>query len=62
MPCRGDEILAPGPGGGHAWLREHLGDDYIAGWFVARYQDAAVIKKRKKIGLVQTRVIMLSST
>jgi len=39
----GDEILAPGPGGGHAWLREHLGDDYIAGWFVARYQDAAVI-------------------
>jgi len=39
----GDEILAPGPGGGHAWLREHLGDDYIAGWFVPRYQDAAVI-------------------
>ncbi len=39
----GNEILAPGPGGGHAWLREHLGDDYIAGWFVPRYQDAAVI-------------------
>lgn len=39
----GDEILAPGPGGGPAWLQEHLGDDYIAGWYVPPLRDAAVI-------------------
>ena len=39
----GDEILSKGPGGGYSWLQEHLGDDYIAGWFVPRYKDAAVI-------------------
>jgi hypothetical protein len=38
-----DEILAFGPGGGHSWLQEHLGSDYIAGWFVPRFKDAAVI-------------------
>lgn len=38
-----DEILAYGPGGGHSWLQEHLGANYIAGWFVPRYEDAAVI-------------------
>ena len=37
------EILSDGPGGGHSWLQEHLGSDYIAGWFVPRYKDAAVI-------------------
>jgi tetratricopeptide (TPR) repeat protein len=37
------EILSDGPGGGFAWLQEHLGSDYIAGWYVPRYQDAAVI-------------------
>lgn len=39
----GDEILSRGPGGGPAWLQEHLGDDYIAGWYVERLRDAAVI-------------------
>ena len=39
----GDEILAYGPGGGYSWLQEHLGSNYIAGWFVPRFKDAAVI-------------------
>ena len=39
----GDEVLTRGPGGGWAWLQEHLGEDYIAGWFVPELQDAAVI-------------------
>jgi hypothetical protein len=39
----GDEILSYGPGGGFAWLQEHLGGNYIAGWLVPRYKDAAVI-------------------
>jgi len=39
----GDEILSYGKGGGFAWLQEHLGDNYIAGWFVPQYKDAAVI-------------------
>ena len=39
----GDEILSKGPGGGPAWLQEHLGDDYIAGWYVPPLRDAAVI-------------------
>jgi len=39
----GDEILSYGPGGGFGWLQEHLGDNYIAGWLVPKYKDAAVI-------------------
>lgn len=39
----GDEILSYGPGGGYAWLQEHLGGNYIAGWYVPRYKDAAII-------------------
>jgi len=39
----GTEIFSPGPGGGYAWLQEHLGDDYIAAWFVPDLEDAAVI-------------------
>ncbi len=39
----GTEIFAPGPGGGPSWLQEHLGENYIAGWCVPRYDDAAVI-------------------
>jgi Glycoside hydrolase 123, N-terminal domain len=39
----GDEVIAPGPGGGFSWLQEHLGDDYIAAWHVPENQDAAVI-------------------
>jgi hypothetical protein len=32
-----------GAGGGFSWLQEHLGDDYIAAWFVPVLQDAAII-------------------
>ncbi|MEV0113735.1 glycoside hydrolase domain-containing protein [Streptomyces sp. NPDC050844] len=39
----GDEIFAPGPGGGHAWLREHMGGDYVPGWVAPDVGDVAVV-------------------
>ena len=39
----GDEVLSRGPGGGHSWLQEHLGDNYIAAWHVPENKDAAVV-------------------
>ncbi len=39
----GDEIFAPGPGGGYSWLQEHLGSNYIAAWFVPELKDAAIV-------------------
>ncbi|MFE7705612.1 glycoside hydrolase domain-containing protein [Streptomyces sp. NPDC057486] len=39
----GSEVLAPGPGGGHAWLREHLGTDYVPGWVAPDVTDVAVV-------------------
>ena len=39
----GHEIYSPGKGGGYSWLQEHLGDDYIAAWFVPEIRDAAVV-------------------
>lgn len=39
----GTEIYSPGNGGGFSWLQEHLGDNYIAAWFVPELKDAAVI-------------------
>jgi hypothetical protein len=39
----GHEVLSAGPGGGWAWLQEHVGDDYIPGWFVPELQDAALV-------------------
>jgi tetratricopeptide (TPR) repeat protein len=39
----GEEIFAPGPGGGFSWLQEHLGTNYIAAWFVPELKDAAVV-------------------
>ncbi|MEO8450571.1 MAG: glycoside hydrolase domain-containing protein [Gemmatimonadota bacterium] len=39
----GHEIYAPGKGGGYSWLQEHLGDDYIAAWFVPELKDAAIV-------------------
>ncbi len=39
----GSEVISEGPGGGYSWLREHIGSHYIAGWFVPRYKDAAII-------------------
>jgi hypothetical protein len=39
----GHEIYSPGKGGGYSWLQEHLGDDYIAAWYVPEIKDAAVV-------------------
>jgi hypothetical protein len=39
----GHEVLSSGPGGGWSWLQEHLGSDYIPGWFVPEIEDAAVV-------------------
>jgi len=37
------EIFSPGKGGGFSWLQEHIGDDYIAAWFVPALKDAAIV-------------------
>ena len=37
------EIFSGGKGGGFSWLQEHLGDDYIAAWFVPGLKDAAIV-------------------
>ena len=39
----GHEVFSGGPGGGWAWLQEHVGGDYIGGWFVPEIQDAALV-------------------
>ena len=39
----GHEVFSSGAGGGSAWLQEHVGDDYIAGWFVPELKDAALL-------------------
>jgi len=39
----GHEIFSPGKGGGFSWLQEHIGDDYIAAWFVPEIKDAAIV-------------------
>ncbi len=39
----GEEIFAPGPGGGYSWLQEHLVSNYINGWFVPKLKDAAIV-------------------
>jgi len=39
----GHEIYSPGKGGGFSWLQEHIGYDYIPGWFVPELKDAAII-------------------
>lgn len=39
----GHEIFSPGKGGGFSWLQEHVGDDYIAAWFVPELKDAAIV-------------------
>lgn len=43
MRSLGHEIYSPGNGGGYSWLQEHLGDDYIAAWYVPEIKDAAVV-------------------
>ena len=39
----GEEVFAPGAGGGYSWLQEHLGSNYIAAWFVPELKDAAIV-------------------
>jgi hypothetical protein len=39
----GDEVLAPGPGGGHAWLQEHLDPPYVPGWHTPPTHDVACV-------------------
>lgn len=39
----GDEIIADGPGGGPAWLQEHVDNHYIPGWYVPALHDAALV-------------------
>jgi len=43
MRSLGHEIYSPGKGGGFSWLQEHIGNDYIAAWFVPELKDAAII-------------------
>jgi hypothetical protein len=43
MRSLGHEIFSTGKGAGFSWLQEHLGDDYIAAWFVPELKDAAVV-------------------
>lgn len=39
----GDEIFAPGPRGGRAWLQEHLSGGYVPGWYAPDVEDVAVV-------------------
>ena len=39
----GDEVFADGPGGGHAWLQEHVGSHYVTGWVVPELHDIALV-------------------
>ncbi len=39
----GHEIYSTGKGGGNPWLQEHVGDDYIAAWYVPELKDAAIV-------------------
>jgi hypothetical protein len=41
----GIEIFPTGKGGGDAWLQEHFGSNYIPGWFVSKWKDAAIINQ-----------------
>jgi hypothetical protein len=43
MRSLGHEIYSPGKGGGFRWLQEHVGEDYIAAWFVPEIRDAAIV-------------------
>jgi len=43
MRSLGYEIYSTGKGGGYSWLQEHLGDDYIAAWYVPEVHDAAIV-------------------
>ena len=39
----GHEVFVGGDGGGHPWLQEHMGEDYIAAWYSLAVRDTSVI-------------------
>jgi len=39
----GNEIFANGDAKGPSWLIEHFGKNFISGWYVPKYEDAAII-------------------
>ncbi len=39
----GDELLATGRGGGHAWCEEHLSSNYLGAWYSGSTNDASVL-------------------
>ena len=39
----GDELIAPGRGGGQAWCEEHLGGNYWGAWYEPGVNDASVL-------------------
>lgn len=39
----GAEVFSDGKGMGHSWLQEHLDTNYIAAWYCAETNDAAII-------------------
>lgn len=43
MRSFGHEIYSSGKGGGFSWLQEHVGNDYIAAWYVPEVKDAAIV-------------------
>lgn len=43
MRSLGQEVYSPGKGGGFSWLQEHVGNNYIAAWFVPELKDAAIV-------------------
>ncbi len=43
MKSFGDELIAPGKGGGHAWSEEHLGGDYWQAWYEPGVNDASIL-------------------
>jgi hypothetical protein len=43
MRSLGHEIYSTGKGGGYSWLQEHVGNDYIAAWYVPEIKDAAIV-------------------
>ncbi|MEK0449141.1 MAG: hypothetical protein RL088_1409 [Verrucomicrobiota bacterium] len=47
MRSFGSELLAPGKGGGHGWLEEHLGGNYWGAWYEPGTNDASVLTATK---------------
>ena len=46
----GDEVLVSGPGGGPAWLQEHLDPPYVPGWCMPAVHDVAWLPRGRPAG------------